>query len=184
MVQKMVSFSDLTNKIIDGDAIRIVVERHPALTDGPVELEVGKDEAEPIRQGALDVVTLKLYQGDGSEPETVVMETGAFDKLAVDMDMADVLRRAEPAYPPRKQAPAASTSTAEAKVDYGSIEHAGRPKRGKVSDAEKATVAAHLDEINERLRSEGHRTIELDNAEHVTRYGLEALAKEAGHFQQ
>ena len=69
-------------------------------------------------------------------------------------------------------------------MDYGSVEHAGRPKQGIVSAAEKATVAAHLDEINERLKAEGHRTIDLDNAEHVARYGLEALAKEAGHFPQ
>jgi hypothetical protein len=31
--------------------------------------------------------------------------------------------------------------------------------------------------------SDGIRTIDLDNTEHVTRYGLEALAKKAGHFQ-
>jgi hypothetical protein len=37
MAQRMVRFSDLTNKIIeDNDAtVRIVVERHPALRDGP-----------------------------------------------------------------------------------------------------------------------------------------------------
>jgi hypothetical protein len=28
------------------------------------------------------------------------------------------------------------------------------------------------------------RTIDLADAEHVTRYGLEALSKEAGHLQQ
>ncbi len=38
--------------------------------------------------------------------------------------------------------------------------------------------------INERLKRDGMRTIRLDDAELVGRYGLEALASEAGHFQQ
>jgi hypothetical protein len=38
--------------------------------------------------------------------------------------------------------------------------------------------------INERLKREGIRTIDLDNAEHMERYGLEALAKDAGRFLQ
>ncbi len=42
-------------------------------------------------------------------------------------------------------------------------------------------MRGNLAAINERLKSDGIRTIDLGNAEHVTRYGLEALAKEAGH---
>jgi hypothetical protein len=173
----MVRFSDLTNKIIeDNDAVvRIVVEQHPALHDGPVELEAAEDEVELIRQGALSVVSLKLYPGDGSEPETVTMEIETFNKLAGDMDMADVIRRAEPAYPPRKQARSAPVPT----LDYSTLEHAGKPHRGKTMEAEKEIVRNNLTAINERLRREGIRTIDLDNAEHVARYGLEALTKEA-----
>jgi hypothetical protein len=63
------------------------------------------------------------------------------------------------------------------------LEHAGKPHRGKTTDAEKETVRSNLAAINERLKSDGIRTIDLDNAEHVTRYGLETLTKEAGHFQ-
>jgi len=75
MGTKTVRFSDLTNKIIDddGEVVRLVVEQHPALTDGPVEIEASKDEVEPIRNGALNVVSLKLYQGDGSPPETITI---------------------------------------------------------------------------------------------------------------
>ena len=40
----------------------------------------------------------------------------------------------------------------------------------------------NLAAINERLKRDGIRTIDLDNAEHVERYGLEALAKDAGHL--
>ncbi|MCA1605790.1 MAG: hypothetical protein LC775_10030, partial [Acidobacteria bacterium] len=70
------------------------------------------------------------------------------------------------------------------KLDYASLEHAGKPHRGKTTEAEKETVQGNLDAINERLKADGMRTIDLDNAEHVSRYGLEALAKEAGHFAQ
>ncbi|MDQ4093551.1 MAG: hypothetical protein M3143_09160, partial [Actinomycetota bacterium] len=163
--------------------VRIVVEQHPALQNGPVEIEASRDEVEPIRNHTLDVVSLKIFMGDGSEPEPVTMEIEAFNKLASGMDMTDIIRRAEPAYPPRKQARPAAASTAE-KLDYASLEHAGKPHRGKTTDAEKEIVRNNLDKINERLERDGMRIIRLDDAEMVARYGLELLAKEAGHFQQ
>lgn len=179
MAQRMVRFSDLTNKIIkDDDAVaRIVVERHPALQNGPVEIEAAADEVEPIRKDALSVVSLKLYQGNGSEPESVTMEIDTFNKLAGDMDMADIIRRAQPAYPPRRQAKPAPAAD---KLDYSTLEHAGKPHRGKMTEAEKDTVRNNLVAINERLKRDGMRTIDLDNAEQVERYGLEALTKDAG----
>lgn len=180
MAQRMVRFSDLTDKIIEDDdaVVRIVVEQHPALENGPVEIEAAADEVEPIRKGALSVVSLKLYQGDNSEPETVTMEIEAFNKLANDMDMTDIVRRAQPAYSPRKQPPVASMTK---KLDYSTLAHAGKPHRGKVTDAEKEIVRNSLAAVNEQLKSEGIRTIDLNNTEHVTRYGLEALVKEADH---
>jgi hypothetical protein len=179
MAQRMVRFSDLTNKIIEDDTVvRIVVEQHPALRNGPVEIETAKHEAELIRQGALSVVSLKLYQGDGSEPEAVTMEIEEFNKLAVGMDMADIIQQAEPAYPPRKPARQAPASAAD-KLDYATMEHAGKPHRGKTTEAEKEIVRNNLAAINDRLQREGIRTIDLDNAEHVMRYGLDELPKEA-----
>jgi hypothetical protein len=180
MGQRVVRFSDLTNNIIenDDDIVRVVIEQHPALTDGPVEIEVSHDEIEPIRKGALSVVSLKLYKGDGSAPEALTMEIEAFNQLAGEMDMADVIRRAEPAYPPRRQTKAASLPAAE-KLDYATLEHAGKPHRGKTTDAEKEIVRMHLDEVNERLARDGMRTISLDDPEMVARYGLETLANDS-----
>ncbi|MGH3697787.1 MAG: hypothetical protein ACRDRX_28045 [Pseudonocardiaceae bacterium] len=184
MGQRMVRFSDLTNKIIEDDAVvRIVVEQHPALQNGPVEIEAAADEVEAIRTGALSVVSLKFYQGDGSGPQTVTMEIEAFNGLAGDLDMADVLRRAKPAYPPRRQTKPSPVSAAE-KLDYASLEHAGKPHRGKTTDAEKDIVRNNFDKVNERLEQDGLRTIRLDDAEMVARYGLEVLAREAGYSQQ
>jgi hypothetical protein len=105
MVQRMVRFSDLTNKIIeDGGAVRVVIEQHPDLGNGPVEIEATKDEADVIRKDALSVVSLKIYEADGSEPEAVTMEIEAFNNLAGATDMTEIIRRAQPAYPPRKPA--------------------------------------------------------------------------------
>jgi hypothetical protein len=181
MAQRMVRFSDLTNNVIDDDdtVVRIVIEQHPALGSGPVEIEAAQDEVESIRRSALSVVSLKLYQGDGSEPETITMEIEEFNKLSGETDMADVIRRAEPAYPPRKQS-RPSVAPATEKLDYSTLVHAGTPHRGKTTDAEKETVRNNLTAVNERLKRDGIRTIDLDNPEHVARYSLEVLAKEAG----
>ncbi len=183
MSQRMVRFSDLTNEIIDDDdsAVRIVVEQHPALHRGPVEIEAAADEVEPIRKGALSLVSLKLYQGGGAEPETITMEIEAFNQLAGDMDMTDVLRRAQPARQRPTQAKPASTTP---KLDYATLEYAGRPHRGRTTDAERQIVRTNLAAVNERLLRDGFRAIDPANAEHVERYGLEALARQAGHFLQ
>ena len=74
-------------------------------------------------------------------------------------------------------------STAD-KLDYATLEHAGKPHRGKTTDAEKEIIRNNLDKINERLEREGSRTISLDDPEMVARYGLEDLAKEAGRLLQ
>jgi hypothetical protein len=181
MGQRVVRFSDLTNKVIDDDqVVRIVVEQHPALDNGPVEIEVSLDEVEPIRKSALSLVSLKLYLGDGSEPEVITAEIEEFNNLAGSLDMADVIRRAGPAYPPRKQTKPATAD----KLDYATLEHAGKPHRGKTTDAEKEIVRNNLDKINERLERDGVRTIRLNDPETVARYGLEDMAKEGGHLVQ
>ncbi|HEV7831479.1 MAG TPA: hypothetical protein VGP04_22110 [Pseudonocardiaceae bacterium] len=184
MAQRLVRFSDLTNKMIqDDEVVRIVIEQHPALQNGPVELEAAPDEVEAIRTSVLNVVSLKLYQDDSTSPEIVTMEIEAFNRLAGDMDMEDVLRKAQPAHTPRKPTRPAAASAAD-KLDYTSLEHAGKPHRGKTTDAEKEIVRNNFDKINERLERDGLRVIRLDDAEMVARYGLDDLAKEAGPVEQ
>jgi hypothetical protein len=167
--------------IEDDEVVRVVIEQHPALTNGPVEIEAGQDEVTSIRDSELHVVSLKLYKGDGSASETVTMEIEAFNKLAGDVDMVEVIRKAAPAYPPRKVGKPTAGPTVD-KVDYATLEHAGKPHRGKTMDAEKEIVRNNLDKVNERLERDGMRTISLDDPEMVSRYGLEALAKEGGRL--
>ncbi|MFI2609530.1 hypothetical protein [Kitasatospora sp. NPDC018619] len=180
MGQKIIRFSDLTGRHAehDGDLVRMVVLRHPDLTDGPVEIDALAGELDGVRELELDLVTVELHHPDRAEPQTVVMEAAAFDRLASAAPMAEVLRGARPAA--RPAAAGRALPSGRDRVDYASLEHAGRPHKGRTTEAEKQIVQRHLETINERLAAEGVRTIDPENAEHVTRYGLDVLARETG----
>ncbi len=187
MGQKTVRFSDLSGQLImqDDALARIVIHEHPELGDGPVEIEVLADEAKVIEKAAVRVALVDLYLPGEDEPRRVAMDADAFDKLASERTMAELLIQAPRARAVKRTAtrPAASAGTAPAgrgDRDYGTLEHAGKPHRGKTTDEEKALVREHFDEINDRLAAEGLRTISLDDADHVERYGLEELVAARG----
>jgi len=178
MGQKTVRFSDLSGQLImhDDALARIVVHEHPELGDGPVEIEALTEEAEIIEDGALRVAVVDLYLPDDIEPRRIVMEADAFDKLATQSSMAELLTAARPVR--RSTRAAASGGSRGDRLDYTTREHAGKPHKGKITDTEKQLVHDHLDEINERLAAQGLRTISLTDAEHVERYDLHDLARE------
>jgi len=177
MGQKTVRFSDLSGQLImhDDALARIVVHEHPELGDGPVEIEALTEEAEIVEDAALRVAVIDLYLPDDIEPRRVVMEADAFDKLATQSSMAELLTAARPV---RRSTRAAASGSRGDRLDYTTREHAGKPHKGKITDTEKQLVHDHLDEINERLAGQGLRTISLTDAEHVERYGLHDLARE------
>jgi hypothetical protein len=176
--QKTVRFSDLSGQLIlDNDTpARIVVCEHPELGDSPVELEALADEAREIEKTAVEVAVLDLYFPGEDQPRRVAVDLGEFDKLATDKPMSELLITARPAR--RAQRSASASAPKESRVNYATLEHAGKPHKGKTTDAEKQLVQEHFDEINERLAEENLRTISLSDAEHVERYGLEALVAE------
>jgi hypothetical protein len=178
MGQKTVRFSDLSGQLImDDDALaRIVVHEHPELGDGPVEIEALTEEAEAMAQAALRVVVVDLYLRDDIEPRRIVVEADVFDKLATDNPMSRLLVAARPAR--RASRTPASGSSRVDRLDYTTLEHAGKPHKGKTTDTEKQLVRDHLAEINERLARQGLRTISLTDPEHVERYGLDQLARD------
>jgi hypothetical protein len=178
MGQKTVRFSDLSGQLImhDDALARIVVHEHPELGDGPVEIEALTEEAGAIEESGLRVAVLDLYLPDDIEPRRIVMEADAFDKLATQNSMAELLTAARPVR--RSTRSSASGGSRTDRLDYGTREHAGKPHKGKATDTEKRLVNEHLDEINERLAAQGLRTISLTDPEHVERYGLQDLARE------
>jgi hypothetical protein len=177
MGQKTVRFSDLSGQLImnDDDLARIVVHEHPELGDAPVEIEALVGEAEAMEQAGLRVAVVDLYLRDDIEPRRIVMEADVFDKLATDNPMGELLIAARPA---RRSSKAPANGTSRDRLDYATLEHAGKPHKGKTTDTEKQLVRDHLAEINERLARQGLRTISLTDPDHIERYGLEQLAGE------
>ena len=178
MGQKTVRFSDLSGQLITHDEAlaRVVVHEHPDLVDGPVEIEALTEEAENMEQSALRVAVIDLYLPDDAEPRRLVMEADAFDKLATENPMEQLLIAARPA---RRSTKASANGSSRAdRLDYGTLEHAGKPHKGKVTDAEKELIRDHLDEINIRLAQQGLRTISVSDPDQVERYGLQEVARD------
>ena len=178
MGQKTVRFSDLSGQLImhDDALTRIVVHEHPELGDSPVEIEALTDEAEAMEETALRVAVIDLYLPDDIEPRRIVMEADAFDKLATQSSMAELLTAARPVR--RSTKASANGGPRGDRLDYATREHAGKPHKGKITDTEKQLVCDHLDEINQRLADQGLRTISLTDPDHVERYGLQGRTAE------
>ena len=178
MGQKTVRFSDLSGQLITHDEAlaRVVVHEHPELVDGPVEIEALTEEAEAIQQAALRVAVIDLYLPDDMEPRRIVMEADAFDKLATENPMEQLLIAARPVR--RNPKTSVNGGSRGDRLDYGTLEHAGKPHKGKVTDAEKHLVREHLEEINERLAGQGFRAISMSDPEQVERYGLQQSVRD------
>jgi hypothetical protein len=97
--QKLVKFSDLSGELItEDDAVaRIVIHEHPELAGAPVEIEVLADEALAVEKAAVHVALVELYLPGEDEPRRVAMDVEAFDKLATDKAMSELLVSARPA---------------------------------------------------------------------------------------
>src|SRR5260370_23896483 len=127
MGQKTVRFSDLSGQLImhDDALARIVVHEHPELGDGPVEIEALTEEAEAIEEAALRVAVIDLYLPHDIEPRRILMESDAFDKLATQNSMDELLTAARPGR--RSTRPSATAGSPGDRLDYRTRLHAGKP---------------------------------------------------------
>jgi hypothetical protein len=181
MGQKTIRFSDLSEKLItdDGDVVRIVVRQHPELDGQAVEFEGHRDEVASLLDEALQVTEIELHLAGEDEPRRLIVDTAVFDKLATARTMAEVLVAAGPARRASSARPATvrrGEGPRKERIDYGTLEHAGKPHRGAVTDAERQLVKEHLAEVNKRLATDGMRTIDPADPDHAERYGLEPAA--------
>ena len=112
MGQKTVRFSDLSGQLITGDETpaRIVIREHPALASGPIEIEALTGEARDIEKAAGQVAVLDLYFPGDDQPRRVAMDAEAFDGLATDAPMSQILASARPA----RRAPRSRAATERA----------------------------------------------------------------------
>jgi hypothetical protein len=178
MGQKTVRFSDLSGQLImhDDALARIVVHEHPELGDGPVEIEALTEEAEAMEEAALRVAVIDLYLPDDIEPRRIVMEADAFDKLATQSSMAELLTAARPV---RRSAKSSGNGSSRGdRLDYATREHAGKPHKGKITDTEKQWSATISTRSTSGWPGRGCGSISLTDPEHVERYGLQDLARE------
>jgi hypothetical protein len=180
MARRTIHFSDLTSQPIldDADVVRVVVIDHPLLDGGAVEFEAAAGELTDIGKDALDVAVIELHTAAEQPPRRVVLDAATFDKLAVDKPMNELLKSAM-LVRPNGRAERAPASRAVDRVDYATLEHAGAPHRGKVTEAEARLVRSNLDIVNARLAASGQRTIDPADPTTRERYGFGATEDEA-----
>lgn len=178
MAKRVILISDITGEDIPEDeSITIIVREHPS-TDEPVKLDAGKSDLASLRKNKRDYAILEVVDADG-ETERLIVLASDFNKF-IKGDADEVLAEADVVVIPAQAHAAPKPTTDAVKLDYKTLQYAGRPHRGKTTDEEKQMVQDNLETINANLKAAGIRQIELSNADHVERYGLQELAQEAG----
>jgi hypothetical protein len=181
MAVKVVHVSDISGKEADEQSLgRLVVLDHPEYADLPVTLEVLPEEIESL-QGASRFVTVEWIAPGARKGERMVVSLDDFNLLGgagvMESAVQDALiakHRSRPRSGGGGGAGgSASGRSGRGKVNYATLEHAGEPHRGRITEAEKELVRKNLDRINRRLRDAGLREIDPDDQAMRDRYGLE-----------
>jgi hypothetical protein len=175
---KVVHVSDLSSRQGSEDELgSLVVLEHPEIGE-PARLEVFPDEIEGL-QSAQRIVRLEWTPPGARRPEILSVTQEQFDALAERGDMRSILLQAITAEHERRgrgEAPSGRRrrggGRTRAKVDYATLEHAGEPHRGRITEAEKQIVREHLEEVNRRLEQQGLRKIDPADPDMQKRYGL------------
>jgi len=187
MATKTIKVSDLTGAEIGSEEnlARLVVEEHPSLPDS-VTLDVLPGEVEGKLPEEQNYVRLTYYPPteSGGVSRSFVLSVEEFNALSQKDDMGEVLRNAlaeQHEHEGRRRGRRGRRAAGERRqrIDYASPEHAGEPHRGRVTDAEKAYVREHLEEVNQRLYEKGMREIDPNNPRMAQRYGLTSTESDA-----
>jgi hypothetical protein len=176
MAVKVVHVSDITGKESEEQSLgRLVVHEHPNYdsSDLPVTLEALPDEIEGLKESTRFVTVEWVPPGArrgermtiGLEDFNLLGEAGRLDAAIDDALIAKHQSR-------RQTSSGGGRRRSRARVDYATIEHAGKPHRGRITDAEKEIVRSNLDEVNRRLRDGGLREIDPNDPTLKERYGL------------
>jgi hypothetical protein len=178
MAVKVVHVSDISGKEADEQSLgRLVVHEHPEYADLPVTLEVLPEEVENL-QAASRFVTVEWIAPGARKGERMVVSLDDFNLLAgpgvMESAIQDALISKHRSRPRAAGSGGASGGrSGRGKVNYATLEHAGEPHRGRITEAEKELVRKNLDQINRRLRDSGLREIDPSDQAMRDRYGLE-----------
>jgi hypothetical protein len=185
MAVKLVHVSDLSGRMGEEEQFgQLIVRQHPAVAEGPIRLEILPDEIGELPESAQYVQVEYIPPGERSGQQ-VTLTLEQFNELAPGQDMQAIVLRAiadahqaratgAPA-PRRRGRPRKAGGDGQPrrrKVNYATLEHAGEPHRGRITQAEKELVRDNLSEINQRLRAGGRREIDPADPEMQERYGL------------
>jgi hypothetical protein len=173
---KVVHVSDLSGKQADeGEFGKLIVHDHPKYT-GPITLEVLPDEIGDLPEDEA-YVRIEYIEPGSRSGRRATLSIESFNRLASSGDMNTILMEAMAERQdrgqretPRRTRPAGRTT--RGKVNYATLEHAGEPHRGRITEAEKELVRNNLDKINKRLREAGLREIDPSDSTMQERYGL------------
>jgi hypothetical protein len=180
LATKVVHVSDLSGREAEDENQlgRIVVLEHPDIGE-PATLEVFPDEVADL-QSAERLVRLEYYPPGERRAQQLTIPIDQFNALAKDEEMRALLvraitaaheRRGEGAQPARRGRRGAGAA-GRGKINYASLEHAGEPHRGRITEAEKELVRNNLEAVNRRLRESGMREIDTSDPTMRDRYGL------------
>lgn len=178
MATKVVHVSDLSGREAEDESQlgRLVVLEHPEVSES-VTLEVFQDEVDDL-QSAERLVRLEYYSPGERKAQQLTVPVDQFNALAKDGDMRALLVQAITAKHERGGGAARPTgrprggAVGRGKINYATLEHAGEPHRGRITEAEKELVRANLETINDRLRGTGKREIDANDPTMRDRYGL------------
>lgn len=180
MGTKVIHVSDISGREGTGDELgRLVIHEHPDFQQVPITLDVLQEEIKTL-EAATQLVVLEYFAPGSRRGERLTVTLEDFSRLAPDgTDMKAVVFQAlidqqgqRAAKPGRSGDSGDPASARRAKVDYTTLEHAGEPHRGRITETEKRLVRENLDEINGRLRAKGMREIDPTEEAMKDRYGL------------
>jgi hypothetical protein len=176
---KVVHVSDLSGRQADEDEFgKLIVHEHPKYQT-PITLEVLPDEIGDLPEDE-SYVSIEYVEPGGRSGRRAIISLDRFNKLASTGDMNSILmeavteahQRGGQATQPARRGRRSGAGSGRGKVNYATLEQAGEPHRGRITEAEKELVRKNLDQINKRLRDSGLREIDPNDATMRDRYGL------------
>jgi hypothetical protein len=173
MAVKVVHVSDISGKEAGKESLgQLIIHEHPEYADLPVTLEVLPEEVESLK-GSTRFVSVEWIEPGSRRSERMTISLDDFNLLSEAGRMDSAIHDAVVTkVRSRRQAGAAGRRRSRARVDYATLEHAGEPHRGRITEAEKEIVRNNLDAVNKRLRDSGQREIDPDDQTMRERYGL------------
>jgi len=177
----------LDGKPIDNpnDATKLLIEHHPSFPDETIELDVLPAQVEGYLADTEEYVALAYFFPGEDTPQRFLMPVDEFNGLFEQGNAESVLRdvlatQQEEQKSRRGRRKKADGQQRRERIDYSSPEYAGLPHRGTISEAEKAYVREHLEEVNNRRREQGIEIIDPTDLVMQQRYGLADTPDETG----